>query len=160
MIKISRKFVPKGPINSIPVLVQKMAWRCPDARPLSELILVIFRRIYVSFGLNELNDNLRQRTENRDGHGRRRWQGNSTVLGERKTHTKAKYADTNDENIVKATTPHLAAAPKFVISTTMFHTGAGHPHLFILYNWKCGLANGLVFGFYSIDAVKLHVAMT
>ena len=57
------KFVPKGPISSIPVLVQKMAWRCPGARPLSELILVIFRRIYASFGLNELNDNLRQRTE-------------------------------------------------------------------------------------------------
>ena len=30
-IKISLKFVPKGPINNIPVLVQIMAWRHPGA---------------------------------------------------------------------------------------------------------------------------------
>ena len=35
-IKISLKFVPKGPINNIPVLVQIMAWRRPGDKPLSE----------------------------------------------------------------------------------------------------------------------------
>ena len=35
-IKISLKFVPKGPINNIPALVQIMAWRRPDDKPLSE----------------------------------------------------------------------------------------------------------------------------
>ena len=35
-IKISLKFVPKGPINNIPVLVQMMAWRRPGDKPLSE----------------------------------------------------------------------------------------------------------------------------
>ena len=35
-IKISLKFVPKGPINNIPVLVQIMDWRRPGDKPLSE----------------------------------------------------------------------------------------------------------------------------
>ena len=35
-IKISLKFVPKGPTNNIPVLVQIMVWRRPGAKPLSE----------------------------------------------------------------------------------------------------------------------------
>ena len=35
-IKISLKFVPKGPINNIQVLVQIVAWRRPGAKPLSE----------------------------------------------------------------------------------------------------------------------------
>ena len=39
-IKISLKFVPKGPINSIPALVQKMAWRRPGDKPLSEPMMV------------------------------------------------------------------------------------------------------------------------
>ena len=34
-IKISLKFVPKGPINNIPALVQIMAWRRPGPKPLS-----------------------------------------------------------------------------------------------------------------------------
>ena len=38
-IKISLKFVPKGPINNIPVLVQIMAWHRPGDKPLSETIL-------------------------------------------------------------------------------------------------------------------------
>ena len=38
--KISLKFVPKGPINNIPALVQIMAWRRPGNKPLSELMLV------------------------------------------------------------------------------------------------------------------------
>ena len=35
-IKISLKFIPKGPINNIPALVQIMAWRRPGDKPLSE----------------------------------------------------------------------------------------------------------------------------
>ena len=34
-IKISLKFVPKGPINDIPVLVQILAWRRLGDKPLS-----------------------------------------------------------------------------------------------------------------------------
>ena len=34
-IKISLKFVPEGPINNIPALVQIMAWRLPGDKPLS-----------------------------------------------------------------------------------------------------------------------------
>ena len=36
LIKISLKFVPKGPINNIPALVQIMAWRRSGDKPLSE----------------------------------------------------------------------------------------------------------------------------
>ena len=39
-IKISLKFVPKGPINNILALVQIMACRRPGDKPLSELMLV------------------------------------------------------------------------------------------------------------------------
>ena len=39
-IKFSLKFVPKGPINNIPALVQIMAWRCPGDKPLSEPMMV------------------------------------------------------------------------------------------------------------------------
>ena len=39
-IKISLKFVPKGPINNMPALVQIMAWRLPGDKPLSEPMMV------------------------------------------------------------------------------------------------------------------------
>ena len=39
-IKISLKFVPNGPINNIPALVQIMAWRRPGDKPLSEPMMV------------------------------------------------------------------------------------------------------------------------
>ena len=39
-IIISLKFVPKGPINNIPALVQIMAWRRPGDKPLSEAMMV------------------------------------------------------------------------------------------------------------------------
>ena len=39
-LKISLKFVPKGPINNIPALVQIMAWRQPGDKPLSEAMMV------------------------------------------------------------------------------------------------------------------------
>ena len=38
-IKIPLKFVPKGPINNIPALVQIMAWHRPGDKPLSEPML-------------------------------------------------------------------------------------------------------------------------
>ena len=40
VIKISLKFVPKGPINNIPALVQILAWRRPGDKPLSEPMMV------------------------------------------------------------------------------------------------------------------------
>ena len=39
-IKISLKFVPQGPINNIPALVQKMAWRRPGDKPSSGPMMV------------------------------------------------------------------------------------------------------------------------
>ena len=39
-IKISLKFVPKGPINNNPALVQIMAWRLSGDKPLSEPMMV------------------------------------------------------------------------------------------------------------------------
>ena len=41
LIKISLKFVTKGPINNIPELVQIMAWHQPGDKPLSEPMMVI-----------------------------------------------------------------------------------------------------------------------
>ena len=38
-IEISLKFVPSGPINNIPALVQIMAWRRPGDKPLSEPVM-------------------------------------------------------------------------------------------------------------------------
>ena len=40
LIKISLKFVPKGPINNIPALVQIMSWHRLGAKPLSEPMMV------------------------------------------------------------------------------------------------------------------------
>ena len=39
-IKISLYFVPRGPINNIPAMVQKMALRRLGDKPLSEAIMV------------------------------------------------------------------------------------------------------------------------
>ena len=39
-IDISLNFVPKGPINNIPALVQIMAWRLPGDKPSSEPMIV------------------------------------------------------------------------------------------------------------------------
>ena len=40
LLKIPQKFVPRGPINIIPALVQIMAWRRPGDKPLSQPMLV------------------------------------------------------------------------------------------------------------------------
>ena len=58
-IKISQKFVPKGPIVNSPALVPIMAWRRPGDKPLSEPMMVglrtrIYIYIYASLGLSEL----------------------------------------------------------------------------------------------------------
>ena len=54
-IKISPKFVPKGPMNNIPVLVQIMAWHRPGDKPLSESMMVslLTHILHTSLGLNE-----------------------------------------------------------------------------------------------------------
>ena len=57
-IKISLKFVPKGPFNNIPALVQIVALRRPGDKPLSEQWWLVYWRIYASLGLNELTLNL------------------------------------------------------------------------------------------------------
>ena len=40
LFKISLKFIPKVWINNVPALVQKMAWRQPGDKPLSEPVMV------------------------------------------------------------------------------------------------------------------------
>ena len=52
LIKISLKFVPKGPINNIPALVQIMTWHRPGDKPLSEPMMVSL--IHLLLCLNEL----------------------------------------------------------------------------------------------------------
>ena len=46
-ITISLKFVPKGPINNIPALVQIMAWRRTGDKPLSEQMRTQFNDAYM-----------------------------------------------------------------------------------------------------------------
>ena len=41
------EFVPKGPINNIPALVQVMAWRRPGEKPLSDPMMVKFTDAYM-----------------------------------------------------------------------------------------------------------------
>ena len=54
-IIISLKFVPKGPINNIPALVQIMAWYLSGDKPLSEQMMArLPMHIYASLALNEL----------------------------------------------------------------------------------------------------------
>ena len=54
-VEISLKFVPKGPINDIPALIQIMAWRRPGDNSLSEPVMVslpthicVNRHIYIT----------------------------------------------------------------------------------------------------------------
>ena len=48
-IKISLKFVPKGPINSIPSFIQIMAWRGPGNKSSSEAMMVsLLTHIYAT----------------------------------------------------------------------------------------------------------------
>ena len=53
LIKISLKFVLQCPINNIPALVQKMAWRRWGDKPLSESVMAKFNDAYMRvLGLN------------------------------------------------------------------------------------------------------------
>ena len=47
LIKISLKFVPNGPIDNNPALVQVMAWRRIGDKPLSEPMLTRFTDAYM-----------------------------------------------------------------------------------------------------------------
>ena len=55
-IKISLKFIPKGPINNIPTLAQIMSWCRPGDKPSSEpmMIISLSASIKSSFWLTEL----------------------------------------------------------------------------------------------------------
>ena len=46
-IKSSLKFVPQGPVNNIPALVQIMFWRWTGERPLSEPMMTHFSDAYM-----------------------------------------------------------------------------------------------------------------
>ena len=54
-LRISLKFVPKGPINNIAALVQIMAWPLVGAKLLSEPMMVRIP-MHVSLSLNELTN--------------------------------------------------------------------------------------------------------
>ena len=56
-IKISLKFVRKGPINNIPALVQIMAWRRPGDKQLSEAMMVNLPTLkdYIEFHYSTVN---------------------------------------------------------------------------------------------------------
>ena len=55
-IKISLKFVSKGPINNIAALVQIMASRWPSDKPFNWTNDgIVYWRIYASLGLKELS---------------------------------------------------------------------------------------------------------
>ena len=57
-IKISLKFVPKGPINNIPALVQIMACAVQATSHYLNQCWLVYRRIYASPGLKELINSL------------------------------------------------------------------------------------------------------
>ena len=46
-IKISLKFIPKGPVSKIPALVHIIAWHLPGDKPLSEPMIVWFTGTYM-----------------------------------------------------------------------------------------------------------------
>ena len=54
--KISLKFVPRDPVNSIPALVQIMAWRHKARSHYLTQWWSVYWRMYASLGLNELID--------------------------------------------------------------------------------------------------------
>ena len=55
LIKTSRKFVPKGPIDNYPALVYVMAWRRIGDKPLSKPVLTRYTDAYAALGGDELN---------------------------------------------------------------------------------------------------------
>ena len=59
LIKISLKFVPKGLLHNIPVLVPIMSWHRPGAKPLSEPMIFSLPMRICTLCLNELTLNVR-----------------------------------------------------------------------------------------------------
>ena len=53
LLKISLRFVPNGPINNIPALVQIMAWHRQGDKPLSDPVVVGLLTLWASLGLYE-----------------------------------------------------------------------------------------------------------
>ena len=67
-INISLKFVPNGPINYIPALVQITAWRGPGDKPLSEPMMIsLLTHICITRPqwVNQFHFNLRTKLENK-----------------------------------------------------------------------------------------------
>ena len=62
-IKISLKFVPKGPIDNNRALVQILSWRRIGDKPLSEPMLIRF--IYAAIGGDELSKRQPLREKNK-----------------------------------------------------------------------------------------------
>ena len=58
--KISRKFVPEGPIDKKSALFQVMAWRRTGNKPLPEQILTQSTDIYTALGRDELRSQKKQ----------------------------------------------------------------------------------------------------
>ena len=57
VIKMSLKFVPKGPINNIPALVQTMAWQQPGDKPLSgPMMVTLLTYMRQSASMSQLNN--------------------------------------------------------------------------------------------------------
>ena len=58
-IKISLNFVPKGPIDNNPALVQIMAWHQIGDKPLSEPMLTQFTDTYVALRGDDLTQTIK-----------------------------------------------------------------------------------------------------
>ena len=61
------QFVPGGPSNNIPALVQIMAWHLPGANPLSEPMIVHWC-MYASLGFNAHQSQMTQLCISKQGH--------------------------------------------------------------------------------------------
>ena len=57
-INISLKFVPKGPINNFPTLIQIVGWCQTGDKPLSELMMFSFLMHTCLLGLYELSKSI------------------------------------------------------------------------------------------------------
>ena len=102
-IKISLKFVPNGPINNIPALVQMMAWRRLGDRPLSESMMVrLPTHIYV----------IRPQWINIDGDGGSGWDG---IVDDETTDDDD---DGDDDDITTMTTTTIIIMTLLIITVT------------------------------------------
>ena len=100
LIKISLKFVPKGPINNIPALVQIMAWRRSGDKPLSEPMMVSLLTYICVTGSSQILDFVRLYDKTSDCLADGRW-------GHRKTF---KVFECNSELLGRHSRFHYASA--------------------------------------------------